>query len=323
MFAFSWHNALLSQDDELGFVVLNKPGNVPMHPTLSNDLETVVSKFTMALHEKRKQMQVSTPNGYPVIDTEAHGLVCLSTKSSFSAYLTNLLKERDSQTDSPLSQGASDISTGLNMIYKCLVCIKDPNRMGLLEAFQKTGRLITNYWDPALRRYIRCKPSEINGDDSGRHKDWQTCQLRIKQAGDDKFRAACVSTVFPDSIDSWLAHCLWGPKVKADVRYVMELQVEVVGRYSSQHQVRGQLAALGFPIVGDFEKGGGKVSVFHERHQYNRMALQCCELSFPIPVKAVMHGEAHRAGEGRCVFHLNNAWWSEYLRQYELCHIRG
>ena len=299
---------------------------MPLHPTLSNHTEDVVSKYTMALHGKNKHIHVSVPNHYPEIDTEAYGLVCVSTNPCFAAYMTNLLEQDGSGVTTPPE---GEISTGLNKVYKCLVCVKNPDRMGLLEAFQKTGKLITHYCDTDLHRYVRNKPEDAGtttttGNDSqpNHHSDWHKCQLRVKQVGDEKFRAACVSTIFPDSIDSCLAHRLWGPKVKADVQYVMELQVEIVGRYSA-HQVRGQLAALGFPIVGDFPKGGGKVSVFHEHHEWNRLALQCCEVSFPVPVKSGTKGEAHQVGKDRCVFRLNTAWWSEYMRQYELYHVHG
>ena len=125
---------LFVQDDELGFAVLNKPGNVPLHPTLSNYSEAVVSKFSMALQGKKKQMHVSVPNHYPEIDTEAHGLLCLSTKPCFSAYMTNLLKQERSHVP---HKGESSNPTGLSKVYKCLVCVSDPDRMELLESFQE------------------------------------------------------------------------------------------------------------------------------------------------------------------------------------------
>ena len=337
------------QDDELGFAVLNKPGNVPIHPSLSNHTEDVVSKFTMALHGKKKQFHVSVPNHYPDIDTEAYGLVAVSTKSQFSAYMTDLLHQSEKE---PTAIADGELPAGLTKVYKCLVCVKDPDRMGMLEAFQKSGRLITHYCDPVHHRFVRRPPhaaaeQQGSGDDSNsssnnnnnngggssssggnnNNNNWHKCQLRIRQVGDEKFRAACVSTVYEESLDSCLAHRLWGPKTKSDVQYVMELQVEPVGRFQA-HQVRGQLAALGFPIVGDYQRGGGKVSLFHERHEWKHMALQCCELSFPLPVREEEEekkkkGEPLRAGEGRCVFRLNTAWWSEYLRQYELFHVPG
>jgi len=307
-----------------------------------------VSKFAKALHEKKKQLHVSLPNHFPEIDTETYGLLAVATKSQFSAYMTKLLKAAEKPT--------ADGEQGLSKVYKCLVCVKDPDRMGLLEAFQKSGKLITHYCDPVHHRFLRNPPKEQQQQDekgsshsnspqqqeqekdekgsshgssnnnNHNNKHWHKCQLRVKKVGDDRFLAACVSTEYKDSADSCLAHRLWGPQVKADVQYVTELQVETVGRFYA-HQVRGQLAALGFPIVGDFQKGGGKVSFFHQHHEWKRMALQCCELSFPLPVQEKKgepkKGEPLKAGEDQCVFRLNKAWWSEYLAQYELYHIRG
>ena len=192
-----------SQDDDLGFVVLNKPGNVPLHSTLSNHSETVISKFTMALCDKGTRMHVSVPREYPAIDTEAQGLVCLSTKPNFSAFMTNLVKQEESHAASSFYNGESD-SPGLKVVYKCLVCIKEPSRMGLLEAFQKSGKLITNYWDPAHHRYVRCKPTEMTGDDGGRSNHWSVRQLRIKQVGDEKFpREELGFSAFVKSSLSW------------------------------------------------------------------------------------------------------------------------
>jgi len=48
---------IIIQNDELGFAVLNKPGSVPLHPSVSNHTEDLVSKFTMALHDNKKKLQ--------------------------------------------------------------------------------------------------------------------------------------------------------------------------------------------------------------------------------------------------------------------------
>ena len=76
------------------------------------------------------------------------------------------------------------------------------------------------------------------------------------------------------------------------------------------HQIRGQLAALGFPIVGDpLYGGGGQHSTL--------MALQCCQLSFVKP-KLLIH-QSEKIGlsldESEELFHfiLNKAWWTEHL----------
>ena len=74
---------------------------MPLHPTLSNHTEDVVSKYTMALHGKNKHIHVSVPNHYPEIDTEAYGLVCVSTNPCFAAYMTNLLEQDGSGVTTP------------------------------------------------------------------------------------------------------------------------------------------------------------------------------------------------------------------------------
>jgi len=296
--------AIVYENDDLGFAVLNKPGSVPIHPNVGNHNEDVISKFTMALRDSKKHMHVTLPNHYPEIDTETYGLVAVATKAQFSNYMSKLLQQAETAEKPKLTK-----------IYKCLVCVRDPERMGLLEAFQKTAKLITHYSDPVHHHFVRSLPNNNNTT------HWQKCQLRVLKVGDDKFRAACVSTKYQDSVDSSLAHRLWGPHAKEGVEYVMELEVETVGKFHA-HQVRGQLAALGFPIVGDAVKGGGSISVFSERHEWKRMALQCCELSFPTPVACAQKKKPLQEGDGRCVFRLDVAWWSEYLRQYELYHIR-
>ena len=147
-------SSLSLQDDDLGFAVLNKPGDVPIHPSLSNHTDDVVSKYSKALNKKKKQLHVSLPTHYPEIDTEAYGLLAVATKSQFSAYMTQLLKA----AEEPTADGEQP--QGLSKVYKCLVCVKDPDRMGLMEAFQKTGNLITHYYDPVQHRFNRNPPQQ-------------------------------------------------------------------------------------------------------------------------------------------------------------------
>jgi len=284
-----------------------------------------MSKYSKALTKKKKQMHVSLPNHYPEIDTETYGLLTVATKSQFSTYMTQLLKKA---AETPTADGEQP--QGLSKVYKCLVCVKDPNRMGLMEAFQKTGKLITHYYDPVHHQFNRNPPQpqqqqqqQQQNNPGRRHSsknDWHKCQLRVRQVGDETFRAACVSTEYQNAADVSLARQLWGPEVPEDVPFVMELQIETVGRCHA-HQVRGQLAALGFPIVGDFQRGGGQVSVFCDRHEWTRMALQCCQVSFPLPVQEKRGDPLVASERDQCVFRLNKAWWSEYLHQYELFHV--
>lgn len=126
------------------------------------------------------------------------------------------------------------------------------------------------------------------------------------------------------------------PAENYGVQYVMQIDVQLMTR--SPHQIRGQLAALGVPIVGDEPYGGGACEMRMHRHMWTRMAVQVCHLEFNLP-----RWEEEESGEGeekkkvlvstdeeteendknRCVFHLNTCWWSEYLVDYERYSMSG
>ena len=105
------------------------------------------------------------------------------------------------------------------------------------------------------------------------------------------------------------------------------MQVDVQLLTKAPHQIRGQLAALGIPIVGDAMYGGGVCEMRGHRHMWTRMAVQICHLEFTLPKWAEVETEDKNSkkrvlvvssDEGeRCVFHLNTCWWSEYLVDYE------
>ena len=97
---------------------------------------------------------------------------------------------------------------------------------------------------------------------------------------------------------------------------VAEVEVELLtGR---THQIRGQLATLGFPLCGDSLYGGAlsdKSSIDYNEIKTSKpdgyrasefLCLQCCELSFCDPCKE----------KGRNVFRLEGAWWSTWLSEY-------
>lgn len=96
---------------------------------------------------------------------------------------------------------------------------------------------------------------------------------------------------------------------------VVEVEVELLtGR---THQIRGQLAALGFPLCGDSMYGGslpvpttptditrkGNADGYRSSEY---LSLQCCELSFLDPCH----------NDQRNKFRLAEAWWSMWLQDY-------
>ncbi len=128
--------------------------------------------------------------------------------------------------------------------YRCLVSLpKDSEEiMDSLSGYIRSKSIVEHYVDAnskAPKTFVSAIPQN-----SGASK-WQLCKLRIRD-----MRPTC---------NAWL-----------------ELEIELLtGR---THQIRGQLAALGCPIVGD--PLYGKNTLQRNNRSTQRMALQCCALSF-------------------------------------------
>lgn len=288
-----------------------------MFSTTSNHAEDVVSMYTASLKERH---ECNAPHvSIPVrIETESYGLTLASTKKEFCTYMTNQLCVIKNDTHDK----ANKI---VKKIFRCLVCIRDPSNIDRIEGM--AGKILEHYVDPKSatpKRFVRNKPSSPN-------TTMQQCLMRITKVGDEKYRAACVSSQYSDSNDATLAHRLWNPHSaypaeELGVSYVMQLEVELLNETHRPHQIRGQLAALGCPIVGDEAYGGGVCVIGAHRHQWNRVAVQLCRLEFPLPEWATEEsGEGDEKkvkkvlvpSEDRCEFFLKDAWWSEYLVDYE------
>jgi len=308
--------AIVYEDTELGFVIVNKPGSMPGRATMSNHSEDLVSVFSKVLRERKRQERELEQNPHPHIckkifvslplrvDNEISGLTILATKKEFVNYLSKLNDakkpanngENDNSSDNSSFDGAEkkigektkqfskkNVVNAITKKYRCLVCVREPNSMDVIEKFHINRTVITHYVDPkspAPKRFLQRKPKQS-------HHDWQECAMRITNIGDDKFRAACVSSQMGSSVDFTLAHRLWGnqsrtPAEDLGVTYVMQVEVELLTTPKT-HQLRGQLAALGFSIVGDELYGGGTCEFRSHRHGWNQMAVQCCELIFPLP----------------------------------------
>ena len=143
-------------------------------------------------------------------------------------------------------------------------------------------------------------------DNASNNHKWQLCQLRI---------LSMAEPIVDESL-----------RRRTDAAtFCCELGIELLtGR---NHQIRGQLATLGCPIVGDPLYGKPQPTAL-------RMALQCCELSFPVPVSMDLqttrktrrsprkqqqletmtavskdHNASIAESLGQLKFRLDSAWW--------------
>ena len=282
--------------------------------------------FGAALKERSGDQSNMTPFlSMPLrVEPEMHGLLLAATKKEFCTYMTQQL---EAATD---IQGPSEHSgaptPGVTKTYRCLVCVRDPNDIDRIEGM--VGRTIEHYVDvrsPTPKRFVRNKPQKSN-------HEWAQCHMIITSAAGRcdryKYRAACVSSLYSDSNDFTLAHRLWGPDrdhpaEHLGVQYVMEIEVRLLNAKARPHQIRGQLAVLGVPIVGDVAYGGGGCEMRMHHHMWKRMAVQVCRMEFALPTRQEDgEGVDGKGGslvpsEESCVFNLNTAWWSEYLVDYE------
>jgi hypothetical protein len=90
------------------------------------------------------------------------------------------------------------------------------------------------------------------------------------------------------------------------------------------HQIRGQLKAMGFSLVGDIQYGGAEVlqeAGTSKSSSFDPLALQCCQLEFLDPdVITDEEGEVVKLkrSERWNSFSLNNTWWTPHLDEYNL-----
>mmetsp|Transcript_849 Transcript_849/g.1019 ORF Transcript_849/g.1019 Transcript_849/m.1019 type:complete len:291 (+) Transcript_849:1029-1901(+) len=287
---------------------------MPGHATLDNHAEDCCSMYQKALENTR---HISLP---PRLDGEyldTSGLLLVSTQKQFLHYMEH------AHLDSLAGYGKTKVVKK----YRCLVCVKDPSKMDLLESYVQKKTMITHYYNHQTKQYRKHKPKNNNRSPSNANK-WHAVKMRLTDVGDNQderlqLRAACVST--PDAganhPDCTLARRLWGIKISENpakdlnVKYVMQVEVEpLTGRL---HQIRCQLAEMGFPIVGDTERGGGICECHGHQHKWQRLALQCCELSFQEPQRFENTKNLIPNPQRRCEFRLREAWWTELMSNYE------
>jgi len=225
------------------------------------------------------------------------------------------------------------------------------------------NQIVTHWLEPSHRapkRYFtEAPPQPTKAENKQGARMWMESMLKITHVG-----TPC--TLVGNTASETLARQLWsGGKAASDAnvqdriphgcRAVVEVEVELLtGR---THQIRGQLAAMGYPLVGDAQYGGAN-PVENTNSSYRifcpetdkkdlfgdseLLALQCSQLEFLDPDEGPLEIEDeanldYRAVEARKRkrkhkepkpppliesnrwnrFQLDRAWWTDFLEDYE------
>lgn len=331
---------IVAADAAKGWLVIDKPAGVPVHMTVDNAQENVASCIMRSLlqqqqqqsqHNKHVPLYVATPQR---LDQNTSGLLVVATSQNFAAYFAQLLRYKTAKL---LEQGADhadqSVTGGVYKLYRCLVCLVPPPKIedessswsvnaavADLHSYAETKKVLRHYLEPSMRapkRFVSQRPAGT---------DWPESLLKIR-------RASAIYALVGSEAGSNLAQSLWnstlveGMNVPLNCPAVMELEIELLtGR---THQIRGQLAACHYPLVGDVQYGGARpfsdedIARYRNQHEYflnsERLALQCCELDFVDPdVVTKYDGTTNMTRSERWNrFRLEKAWWTPLLEQYD------
>eukprot|EP00547_Thalassionema_nitzschioides_P018078 CAMPEP_0194254570 /NCGR_PEP_ID=MMETSP0158-20130606/32442_1 /TAXON_ID=33649 /ORGANISM="Thalassionema nitzschioides, Strain L26-B" /LENGTH=614 /DNA_ID=CAMNT_0038992645 /DNA_START=88 /DNA_END=1928 /DNA_ORIENTATION=- len=286
-----------------GFWIIDKPAKVPVHPTSDNYVENVQEQIKKAVGN-----YVSTPQR---LDQNTSGIFVVARSKSFAGYFAELLRTKTKvllETDNSTKvRKVESIQKG----YKCLLCLI-PNNSSMAESYQnlKSYDVLTHYLEPSIRAPKKFSRTQENSK-------WLESRLRV----------ASVGKVFPligSKAAEGLQSKLWGSaKLPDGCIGVTEVTVELLtGR---THQIRGQFAAEGYPLVGDTQYGGAipvdiKNAEIQEEYSKNseRLALQCSYLKFLDPDVVVKeNGDEDLKPSNRWnEYKLNHSWWDALLQNY-------
>jgi 23S rRNA-/tRNA-specific pseudouridylate synthase len=312
------------------FIIVNKPGTMPSHGTVDNAVENVLSMVREQFHNHLDYAVLPQR-----LDTETSGLLLVATSKLFGAYLSKLLEQKtvlaspsSATRPAPPFQPQQN-QQWLTKRYRCLVYVEDRESRERLNELQQSQSLVTHYLDEsskAPKTFVATIPKIDDDDDqpdraaSTSHKcKWLDCHLRLASVGE-----AVPLTIH--LLSALLGHDDAIDDVDDAVlpqQLVVEVEVELLtGR---THQIRGQLAAIQCPIVGDVLYGAGAVvrSAYcggsTQKTTRNRMALQCCAMTFAAPDKTPRPEWSKKkcwhpsSNSDSYSFSLDEAWWTKLL----------
>ena len=336
------YQARTAQDATLSKDVIATLGeDVYVHPTHRLDQNTsgllvvatakVFAAYYSALLRTKTEKRLDSKGGH--IHSDSPGdrhegihklykcLVCLLPTNSTDLYVQE--QERLVGNETIMSNATTPWS-----VVKAMQFLTDSRNKVIRHWLEPTIRAPKRFWNK-----VPCPDTNTEGRTKNT-ASWLESLLKITYVGKP---CALVGNAKGED----LAAQLWGDVDKKDnfsfsngetsvhampeaCQAVVELHIELLtGR---THQIRGQLSALGFPLVGDVQYGGAverKRKVQADGSVKSpipfRLALQCHQLEFLDPDEV-----ENDDGETKLIpstrwnrFTLNHSWWSTFLHQYQ------
>ena len=264
------------------FLIVNKPSFLPVHSTVDNDVENVVSYISSS----GTYDYVSTPQR---LDQNTTGLLVVSTQPMFAAYFAQLLRQKTTEhlllqsnsTDTTKNHDNKKKNRVLKQ-YTCLVCIFPNSDIYQLSSSSSTNNntIIQHYLKSSMRApKVFLKEIPSSSSSSLTNETYLPCLMKI------------ISSEQYIPITPTLQQQLWnGGVMPPNCKGVQQITVELLtGR---THQIRGQMAAMNMPLVGDTMYGGAmeRTTTTDDNNDdlphyvtSPKLALQCSHLSFVDP----------------------------------------
>jgi 23S rRNA-/tRNA-specific pseudouridylate synthase len=341
------------------------------NPIQRDPYATTIMSGGAAILEEENQEE-SEPYFAPVqrLDINTSGLLIVATHAGFARYMAQQLRSKTSSWKDMTGTTRENDDTLepfplVEKTYRCLVCLGDSCDESVDEAWRRLSewakdnrdasmhpqydsnigdendRINPHYHQKLVRHYLKVSEKapkqfvedipEIDNDDDDNNQ-WLECLLQITNVSapinlaDDRGK----------DVNRTMASQLWPSPASSTIppgtKAVAEVQIRLLtGR---THQIRGQLSALGFPIVGDEQYGGavscsGVTSTSTDENKEAEqtsapqlLALQCSRLGFYEPDYEAVWNRRRRRDviQGRpsqrwSEYSIDEAWWTSKISQ--------